>query len=310
MKYLILIIFSVTILFNNSVVAQPNYPTNANEAKVISSDIKNFIVAFNALLHSSDSIQVFQKLYFDKASTGMKEYIRRFNLNSESLVKAIQKHPEKYIKIEEFYNQISAFKTIYIEEMKAYKSILPNTMFPPTYLIVGDYSGIANGSKFGQLVTIERATDNLEKLFNTIVHELTHFQQALSMDIDKYIGVYSKKDNMLDLILREGGAEFITYKLVRKNEDQFVRLKDYEKDELELWRMFKKDLKKQDKSFWLTIISKEDNKGFPMFLGYPLGYKIVAAYYEQAENKAKAINEILNISDASEFLRKSNYNPN
>jgi len=74
--------------------------------------------------------------------------------------------------------------------------------------------------------------------------------------------------------------------------------------------MFKKDLKKQDKSFWLTIISKEDNKGFPMFLGYPLGYKIVAAYYEQAENKAKAINEILNISDASEFLRKSNYNPN
>jgi len=217
MKYLILIIFSVTILFNNSVVAQPNYPTNANEAKVISSDIKNFIVAFNALLHSSDSIQVFQKLYFDKASTGMKEYIRRFNLNSESLVKAIQKHPEKYIKIEEFYNQISAFKTIYIEEMKAYKSILPNTMFPPTYLIVGDYSGIANGSKFGQLVTIERATDNLEKLFNTIVHELTHFQQALSMDIDKYIGVYSKKDNMLDLILREGGAEFITYKLVRKN---------------------------------------------------------------------------------------------
>ena len=191
--------------------------------------------------------------------------------------------------------------------MKAYKRILPNTMFPPTYLIVGDYSGIANGSKFGQLVTIERATDNLEKLYNTIIHELTHFQQAFSMGIDKYIGAYNKKDNMLDLILREGGAEFITYKLVRKNEEQFKRLKDYEKDELELWDKFKKDLEKQDKSFWLTIVSKENNNGYPMFLGYPLGYKIVAAFYNQAEDKTKAVGEILNITDASEFLKKSKY---
>jgi len=122
--------------------------------------------------------------------------------------------------------------------------------------------------------------------------------------------VYSKKDNMLDLILREGGAEFITYKLVRKDEEQFKRLKDYEKDELELWEKFKKDLEKQDKSFWLTVFSREDNNGYPMFLGYPLGYKIVAAFYNQAENKTKAIEEILNISDAAEFLRKSNYYAN
>ena len=147
-------------------------------------------------------------------------------------------------------------------------------------------------------------------LNNTIIHELTHFQQALSMGIDKYIGVYSKKNNMLDLILREGGAEFITYKLVRKKEEQFKRLKDYEKDELVLWEMFKNDLKKQDQSFWLTIITKEDNKGYPMFLGYPLGYKIIASYYDHAENKNKAVDEILNITDASEFLKKSKYNAN
>jgi len=310
MKYFPLIIFTLTILFADQILAQPNYPKNANEAKIISLDIKNFIEAFDALSSNTDSIQVLQKLYFDKASIGMTEYIRRFNLNSESLTKAIQKHPNKYLKIKEFYSQISALEINYIEEMKAYKRILPKTLFPPTYLIVGDYSGIANGSKFGQLVTIERATDNLEKLYNIIIHELTHFQQAFSMGIDKYIGTYSKKDNMLDLILREGGAEFITYKIVRQNEDQFKRLKDYEKNEAELWEKFKIDLKKQDKSFWLTIFSKEDNKGYPMFLGYPLGYKIVAAYYNQAENKSNAIDEILNITDASEFLKKSNYQAN
>ena len=95
--------------------------------------------------------------------------------------------------------------------------------------------------------------------------------------------------------------------MVRKNEEQFKRLKDYEKDELELWDKFKKDLEKQDKSFWLTIVSKENNNGYPMFLGYPLGYKIVAAFYNQAEDKTKAVGEILNITDASEFLKKSKY---
>ena len=113
MKYLTLIIFTVLIIFNNGVIAQPNYPKNASEAKLISTDVKNFIAAFNSLSSSSDSIHVLQKLYFDKASIGMKEYIRRFNFNSESLSKAIQKHPKKYLKIEEFYSQISVFKTIY-----------------------------------------------------------------------------------------------------------------------------------------------------------------------------------------------------
>jgi hypothetical protein len=310
MKYLTLIIFTVLILFNNSVLAQPNYPKDANEAKVISSDIKNFIEAFNALSRNTDSIQVLQKLYFDKASIGMTEYIRRFNLNSDTLFKSIQKHPKKYLKIKEFYSQILTFETNHIEEMKEFKKVLPNAVYPPTYLIVGDYRGIANGSKFGQLVTIEKRLEDLEILKTTIIHELTHFQQAISMGIDKYIGVYSKKDNMLELILREGGAEFIAYKLVRKNESQFKRLEDYEKDELELWEKFKKDLEEQDKSFWLTIFSKENDKGYPMFLGYPLGYKIVEAYYNQAENKTKAIGEILNITDASEFFDKSDYNAN
>jgi len=237
----------------------------------------------------------------------MREYIGRFNLSPESLRKAIREHSERYTKVEKFYNDISQFEREYLEEMNRYKNVLPNAMFPPTYLIVGDYLGYANGSKFGQLVTIEKTIDNTEPLKNVIVHELTHFQQAVSLGIDKYSGVYTKKDNMLDLILREGGAEFITYNLVRQNVDQFKKLKLYEEKEAENWEKFKIDIKIQDKTIWLMAPSNDADKERPWFLGYSLGYKIVEAYYHQSENKDEAIEDILKIENANEFLKKSKY---
>ena len=235
MKYrtLSIVYFS---LMTISISSQPNYPQTAKEASLISRDIKNFIEAFHELSTNSDALQVLQQKYFDKATPGLNEYIRRFDLNANILKNAIQKNPNEYLKIQNFYNQITTLEQDYIKELEVYKNVLPSSIFPPTYLLVADYKGIGQASKFGQLISIEKkCVDDLEILKNMIIHELTHFQQALSMGIEKYGSTYGKKDNMLELILREGGADFVTYKLVRKNEDQFTKLKNYEKDETALW---------------------------------------------------------------------------
>jgi len=181
-------------------------------------------------------------------------------------------------------------------------------MFPPTDLLVADYKGTAQASKFGQLVSIEKVyTENFEKLKNTIVHELTHFQQAMTMGIQKYQGMYSEPNNMLDIILREGGADFVTHRLVRKTEDQASKLKNYEKNETELWTKFNNDLKTQSLDYWVNVTYDDDNGGNPVQVGYGLGYKIVASYYDQAVDKKQGLIDILMMNDAQDFLLKSNY---
>lgn len=309
MKHTLTTILALSFLFNVGVIAQPVFPQNAKEAVLVSTDVKNFIEAYKALRADSDTAQIMQSLYLDKATPGLKEYVARFNLSAAAITTAIKKYPEEYNKIEKFYAQMAAVEIAFHDEMVIYKRTLPQAVFPPTYLLVADYKGIGQASKVGQLISIERkCVDDMEQLKNIIVHELTHFQQAMSMGMSNYIGIYSKKDNLLDIILREGGAEFITFKLVRKNEDQFSKLRNYKKNEAAYWEKFKIDLKNQDETFWLNA-SYDNDEGIPVQLGYGLGYKIVEAYYNQIEDKTKALMDILNMEDAKVFFEKSNYNP-
>lgn len=309
MKYIIKSLLVLSLVSIGKAEAQPNFPQNAKEALLISTDIKNFIEAYQTLKTNPDTVQAIQTLYIDKASPGLKEYINRFNLNAAAISKAIKDYPGEYNKIEKFYSQMVMVDTIFRNEMETYKKVLPQAMFPPTYLLVADYKGVGQASRVGQLISIERkCVDDMEQLKNLVVHELTHFQQAMSMGMQKYTSMYNKKDNLLDMVLREGGAEFITFKLVRNKVDQFTKLKNYEKSETAYWEKFKEDLKNQDPTFWLNA-SYDNEKGIPVQLGYGLGYKIVEAYYNQAEDKTKALKDILMMEDPLLFFEKSKYSP-
>jgi hypothetical protein len=304
-KTIILLIF----IFPAIILSQPNYPKDPEQAQLVTADIKNFLEAYEQFSPEKDNAAILQKYYFGKASPGLQEYISRFRLNPEMLEKAIEKNPERFNRIKTFYTQISVFENEFKDEMKRYKRAVPGAMFAPTYLLVGAARGIGQASKVGQLVTIENALDDLEKLKTLMVHELTHFQQAIGVGINKYGSIYGKKDNMLDLVLREGAAEFITYHRVRENVPAFVKLRNYQQNEYQLWERFKEDLNKQDQDFWLNVSFEDNNKGYPFQLGYAVGYKIVEAYYERAENKDQALKDILTIEDAQTFFEKSKYQP-
>lgn len=303
------LLFALLILpgFQALLFAQPSYPTHYADARFVSEDVGHFLSAMAALSPQSDTVAILQKHYIDQATPGLKEYISRFGLTATAIKEAMEKQPERYQQIQVFFDQIKTFEAELYTALQHYSEVIPNTMFPPTYFLVTDCKGIAQASKLGQLVSIEKRFD-LDVLKSTVIHELTHFQQAMAMGIANYTGVYQKENNMLDLILREGGAEFITYNLVRNNEADFVKLRNYEKNELELWEKFKADLKKQDKTFWLEVIPNGNN-GNPIQLGYGLGYKIVAAYYAKATDKDQALQDILNIKDANDFFEKSGYAP-
>jgi regulator of replication initiation timing len=296
----IILIFGVVI----QITAQPNYPKDPEQANLVYSDLENFREAFIRLKPEVDTIQILKTYYFEKASMGLEEFIIKHKLSPEILKEAIQKSPLRYHKISSFIDSIDSFKPKYKQTMLKYKKVIPEAMFPPTYLIVGANRGIAQGSKFGQLVTITRLLDNEALLLKFIVHELSHFQQAMTMGIKTYTDLYGASNNLLGLCLREGGAEFIT-SLVLGEITKNKALQYLNKNEKELIEKFKADLLTQNQNFWLW--ESINQKDYPILLGYAMGYKICKSFYEKSKDKNSALHAVLIMKDPDDFLSESSY---
>ena len=299
-----LFLLGLCMLLSLTAAAQPNYPRTPEEAKLVYTDLVHFVEAYNELPNNTDTLQVLQTMYFDRGSDGLKEYISRHKLSPERIRDAILADPERYALLPDFLVNISKVENVYSKLMQDYSKVLPEAMYPPTYLLVGANKGIGQASLVGQLITVTRVADNVEKLKKLMTHELSHFQEAMAMGGQKYAALYTAPNNMLGICLREGGAEFVT-SLVLNEITQTAALDYLNKNEDNLKEQFTEDLKTQNTEFWLWA-SINQNK-YPNLLGYAMGYMICKNYYEQAADKPAALQKILRMDDATSFAQASGY---
>ena len=289
---------------NTSSYSQPSYPTKPGESQLIITDLDNFLEAYDQLQPGVDSIAVLNQYYFDRASAGLKEFILRHGLTPELLIDAMQEDPEEYDQIKEFVSNIEETHKEFLISLDQFSEVLPNAMYPPTYLLVGANRGIGQASKLGQLVTVTRVIDDPDKLMMMIIHELSHFQQAMSIGGEQYVALYSTPNNMLGLCLREGGAEFIT-SLVLNRITQEKSLSYLEENMDDLKSKFQTDLKDQNTDYWLWGSLNQNE--YPKLLGYAMGHKICETYYNRADDKEKALDDILGITQPEDFLKNSGF---
>lgn len=76
--------------------------------------------------------------------------------------------------------------------------------------------------------------------------------------------------------------------------------------EAALWRELSEVLDAMNTGGWLYGGQPADR---PADLGYFFGYRIAEAYYTTAQDKRKAVSDIINITDYQEFLVRSGYGP-
>jgi hypothetical protein len=299
-----LVIGALFCLVNQQGYSQPNFPRSPQDAKVIYSDLVHFEEAYKTLATNTDTLQVLQTIYFNRGSAGLKEFVRRHQLTSEMLKDAIAANPERYELLPEFLARIAEVEEEYQSLMQEYGEVFPNAMYPPTYLLVGANRGIGQASLVGQLITIIRPIDSIEKLRNLMAHELSHFQQAMSMGGQQYAALYSSPNNMLGLCLREGGAEFLA-SLVVGDITQSAALEYIERNEESLKAKFLQDLETQNQEYWMW--ESLEQKEYPKLLGYAMGYKICRYFYDRTPDKAQAVQTILKMEDAEDFLKSCGY---
>jgi uncharacterized protein YjaZ len=181
---------------------------------------------------------------------------------------------------------------------------MPNAVFPPTYFLIGAYRGIGSGSVEGQLITVEKWQKPLEDKRPLLIHELVHFEQVVAVGYEKYKALFGPEKSLLGLCIREGTAEFFA-DLATGEITQDEALDYTLKHEKRLWDWLQKEMGGRETGDWMW--KKPEDPEQPRHVGYVMGYRIVQAYYNNAEDKAQAVREILSVTNYPAFLRKSDY---
>jgi hypothetical protein len=285
--------------FNTKLAHEPD------DAEFVIDDVENFVRVQQLLADEGDKVGVLQKEYLDKGSVGLTTFVSKYDLTAERLAEAIGKNEEVYASLGKLPSWLASQQSSLRMAFTKFKRVIPHAVFPPTYFLVGSHRGIGSASAEGQLISIERFDPSEGKLLETmIVHELTHFQQAMAVGPDEYISLYGPKKNLLGLVIREGAAEFVADQVTGGITQHKARAYVLEHEKA-LWKRFEKEMHGSDTGDWMSVTPSKPDQ--PPMIGYMLGYRIVEAYYNGAEGKAAAIREILSTKDYPTFLAKSGY---
>jgi Predicted Zn-dependent protease (DUF2268) len=275
--------------------------------EIITSDLDRFWIA---LAQAGPTIkpEVINELYLKPGSKGIKGFTKGRIKSAEHLSSVIKSHENYYHSIQSSTDSIAGMKDQIRQSLVKLKELYPEAVFPPVYFVIGALSSGGTSSDNGLIVGAEMyglaaqtPTHELNEWLLTVIkpvnqvpyivaHELVHFQQD-------YDG-----GTLLAASLKEGSADFLAELISGRHINQHVHEFANPKEK-ELWLEFKQQMNGKDYTGWLY----SSVKGRPNDLGYWMGYKISKAYYDQAQDKKAAIDEILHIKNFNTFLDQSGY---
>ncbi|SFM88391.1 Predicted Zn-dependent protease [Chitinophaga sp. YR627] len=289
---------------------------NADPAKAsfITTDIHRFWEAYDrAIQDTAHFRQIIKEGYFDKATTGMNDYMSYKVSSIDFFVAHIRSAPAFYGAIRKNTFKTDAYKPAFLASYVKLKSIYEDAIFPDVYFVMGALTSGGTVSDAGLLLGVNQTANdstvplgelsfkqrtrvnNILLLPYLVAHELIHFQQE-GMKNDT---------TTLSYVIREGMADFIGELISGGNGNQV--LYDWAKGkEKQIWSNFTKDMYFNRYDNWIANSQRATPDNLPD-QGYWIGYQICRSYYEQATNKKKAIYDMLHIQDYKAFFLQSHW---
>lgn len=286
-KITLLFIPFLCLLFTQLAVGQTKHSASPLNAEFITTDYDNFWQQFDKMDTIAENPFHW---YLDNASEGLKPMVGYFDV--DALHQLVLNRKNDYLKSRSVIAGIDTKKRKIQASYAAMKYWYPNAVFPPVYFAVGMFSSGGTVTENGLLIGAEML-ENLDGLNGLISHELIHYQQNISGE-----------DNLLKQAIIEGSADFIG-ELISGEHINMVAFNYGNAHEKQLCEEFVTLMLKNDFNDWLYGTSSKDDR--PNDLGYWIGYKITASYFEKQTDKRKAINAILNIENPMDFTKESGY---
>lgn len=306
-KVFIVLILSIGVAWSGAQAQLKCEVTNdPGKVELIYDDLHNFIRAMDMLDKESNPETVFQREYLDKASPGLKEYIRANEYEAKDFVEEIRKKMAQYSGLGGLPEALASHENKIRKAFRGLTKVIPNTIFLPVYYFVGIRGGglFAEPSEYGLLIAISELDEDLPGVKLVLVHETVHVQQAMTIGLEEYQSIYGPKMSLLALSLREGTAQFLTF-LSTGERTKTEAYQYLDKNEKKVWERFKNEMNNRLPGDWMWAKPKDPEQ--PRDLGYIIGDRIVETYYNRTEDKEKAIKDILSITDYKKFFEKSGY---
>lgn len=297
-------------------------PENKKDVQTI--DIDHFWEAYDKLATGKthkDSVEIIQTVYLDRATNGLKDFIKVRNFTAEKFVRALAQYPKFYKTIRPNTYAVKQAAPLIEENYKKFRALYPNYKaskvcfaigFVNTggtvsneYVLIGtEISTSTKDVDLSEFVgsalypTLSGSDDIVQKLKDIVAHESVHTQQPYGFSKDAI------QCDLLYDILNEGIADFIGEKIsgsqINKSNLEYGLA-----HEEALWKEMKAQLCTDDRSKWLYNYG--ESKDRPADLGYFVGYRIAQAYYEKSADKKQAIVDLIEMNDPIKILQLSGY---
>lgn len=299
-----------------------------NAKTVLTADIDHFWQAVDALSSCkthADSVSAIQKLYFDRATDGLIDFIAARDLTAEALLQLVGRYPKFYASLRKNTSAVKNSAPVIQELFTRFQSLYAN--FKPfkvcfaigilntggtvsdQFVLIGteitasskavDVSEFVANKENNRAGMLSGDGDLTQKISNIVAHECVHTQQ-------KFMSDTATKCVLLWQVLKEGICDFVGEMVAGKQINSTAH--EYgDKHEKQLWDELRPDLCSSDMSRWLY--NGQRAKDRPGDLGYYMGYRIAKAYYEQATDKRQAIIDMIELTLPMQFLQQSRYDP-
>lgn len=123
-----------------------------------------------------------------------------------------------------------------------------------------------------------------KQLETMVVHELTHFPQAMPAGPQEYLALYGSKKSLVGLTIREGSAEFIAELVTGAITQRKARAYVMEREK-ELWKRFEKEMNSAETGEWMAVTPSDPDQ--PPLMAYMIG--VVWVVLRRARRIAGAI---------------------
>lgn len=267
-------------------------------------DVERFYQLYD-LTNGHPTAERLQHDYLDGGSEGLHAFAKVRRITGASIEANLVKHPETYADAKRCMAVLPRVRQRLTASLQKFGELYADARFPPVTIAVGRGKPVGVGSPVsGVQIGLEAlcATNWLnpdveDRFVHVIAHEYVHVQQVRELVDDEH-------PTVLEMSLIEGAAEFVGELI--SGDVAYSHLRTTTKGrEKEIEIAFQADMQKRDLSNWLYNSTSDK----PRDLGYWVGYRIVKAYYLKANDKQRALREIIGLKDPESFLAKSGWYP-